>query len=180
MALYGLTISGPLGHVLYAALDCTVTGSGVGATLVKLGISNGIIAPLQTAVYLAALSFSQVCSDSCSAHQCGARRSCSEPCGYYPIAQIPICPVHLLWSPLASDAGGRRRTRPKAAAQRVAGVSQGVSCGAGRRLPPPASYPLAAVFQSGRPPLWRLRQRYAKPALIREAKGQDGQGKGEC
>lgn len=69
MALYGLTISGPLGHVLYSALDRTVTGSGMGATLVKLGISNGIIAPLQTAVYLAALAFSQVCCDQSGAHR---------------------------------------------------------------------------------------------------------------
>ena len=60
MALYGLVVSGPLGHVLHAALDRAVAGTGLKATLLKLGIANAVITPLQSAVYLAALALSQV------------------------------------------------------------------------------------------------------------------------
>eukprot|EP00048_Salpingoeca_helianthica_P015932 m.229486 g.229486 ORF g.229486 m.229486 type:complete len:193 (+) comp17755_c0_seq1:107-685(+) len=58
MFLYGLLINGPLGHVLYAALARALQGhAGLTATLLQLLVSNAIIGPLQTLVYLTAMGY---------------------------------------------------------------------------------------------------------------------------
>lgn len=50
MALYGLLISGPLGHALYAALGRIIGGrKGPGWALLALFLSNTIISPIQNA-----------------------------------------------------------------------------------------------------------------------------------
>ncbi|KAJ1974817.1 hypothetical protein H4R34_004575 [Dimargaris verticillata] len=57
MALYGLLVSGPLGHVLYGALQRLLAKRrGVQATILLLLVSNLIISPIQNAVYIAAMA----------------------------------------------------------------------------------------------------------------------------
>ncbi|RKP15180.1 hypothetical protein BJ684DRAFT_7407 [Piptocephalis cylindrospora] len=57
MALYGLLISGPLGHTLYAALGRIIGGrKGPRWALLTLLLSNLIISPIQNAVFLSAMA----------------------------------------------------------------------------------------------------------------------------
>ncbi|KAJ1977389.1 hypothetical protein H4R35_002319 [Dimargaris xerosporica] len=57
MALYGLLVSGPLGHVLYGALQRLLAKRrGVQAAILMLLVSNLIISPIQNAVYIAAMA----------------------------------------------------------------------------------------------------------------------------
>ncbi|KAJ3043676.1 hypothetical protein HDV00_004449 [Rhizophlyctis rosea] len=58
MAAYGFFISGPLGHYLFAAMEKAFAGkSGPGVAITKLLVSNLIIAPIQNAVYIAAMAY---------------------------------------------------------------------------------------------------------------------------
>ncbi|TPX59417.1 hypothetical protein SpCBS45565_g07745 [Spizellomyces sp. 'palustris'] len=58
MAAYGFFVSGPLGHYLYQGLDKAFKDkTGAGWSILKLLVSNLIIAPIQNAVYLAAMAY---------------------------------------------------------------------------------------------------------------------------
>ncbi|KAI8917066.1 hypothetical protein DFJ77DRAFT_499437 [Powellomyces hirtus] len=58
MAAYGALIGGPMGHFLYALMDRIFRGkTGVGTAIGKLLFGNLVIAPIQTAVYLAAMAY---------------------------------------------------------------------------------------------------------------------------
>ncbi|KAJ3282396.1 hypothetical protein HK104_010915 [Borealophlyctis nickersoniae] len=58
MAAYGFFIGGPLGHHLYAALDKMFAGKTGGLhAILKLLVSNLVIAPIQNAVYIAAMAY---------------------------------------------------------------------------------------------------------------------------
>ncbi|TDL28583.1 hypothetical protein BD410DRAFT_781095 [Rickenella mellea] len=57
MALYGILISAPLGHVLVGRLQKAFAGkTGTGAKVAQILASNLLIAPIQTTVYLASIA----------------------------------------------------------------------------------------------------------------------------
>jgi len=57
MALYGLLVSAPLGHVLVGALQKKFAGkTGTGAKIGQILASNLLVAPIQTSVYLASMA----------------------------------------------------------------------------------------------------------------------------
>ncbi|KAJ3051191.1 hypothetical protein HK097_007838 [Rhizophlyctis rosea] len=57
MAAYGFLVSGPLGHYLYAAMEKAFAGkTGPAVGIMKLLVSNLVIAPIQNAVYIAAMA----------------------------------------------------------------------------------------------------------------------------
>ncbi|KAJ3163941.1 hypothetical protein HDU88_006110 [Geranomyces variabilis] len=57
MAAYGALIGGPLGHYLYGFMERLFKGrTGPGVAIGKLIFGNFVVAPIQTAVYLAAMS----------------------------------------------------------------------------------------------------------------------------
>jgi len=57
MALYGFLISAPLGHVLVGALQKAFAGkTGTGARIAQILASNLVVAPIQTAAFLASMA----------------------------------------------------------------------------------------------------------------------------
>ncbi|ORZ34889.1 hypothetical protein BCR44DRAFT_1390141 [Catenaria anguillulae PL171] len=56
MAAYGLLVSGPLGHYLYDLLNKVFDGSSLASMVGQLVGANVAVAPIQNAVYLAAMA----------------------------------------------------------------------------------------------------------------------------
>eukprot|EP01098_Paradermamoeba_levis_P016827 TRINITY_DN931_c0_g2_i8.p1 TRINITY_DN931_c0_g2~~TRINITY_DN931_c0_g2_i8.p1 ORF type:complete len:185 (-),score=53.43 TRINITY_DN931_c0_g2_i8:322-846(-) len=57
MGLYGLLVSGPLGHFLYKLLDDAFSGkTGAVASILKLVAVNTVVLPIQNFVYLVAIA----------------------------------------------------------------------------------------------------------------------------
>jgi len=57
MAVYGLLVSAPIGHVLIGALQKAFAGkTGTGAKIAQILASNLLVAPVQTAAFLASIA----------------------------------------------------------------------------------------------------------------------------